>query len=295
MNHIRPLTGLRGIAALIVFLSHATNEGMLPWVFGRGFGQIGVMIFFVLSGFLMTHLYAHRDFNGKEIRAYAVARFARVVPLYLALLLISVIVSNFIDAGFYYEFDKPGRIIRSALFIDAPYVFWTIPVEVQFYAVFIGFWWLIQRRANPALLFAFAAATLVPSIVIYFLFDHKTPKIVSYYSYGFFIGAGTALIYNQLKANARFQTAANILGIVMLVLVFVNLPAVRERGGPAAFIFIDNTYVRTWLDPVSWIVVYGLTLCAALNARSLAILNWRRSALPGPRDAPRPGRGPRPP
>jgi len=56
MKYIHTLTGLRGLAALIVFVSHSANVGLLPHFFGTGFGQVGVMIFFLLSGFLMSHL-----------------------------------------------------------------------------------------------------------------------------------------------------------------------------------------------------------------------------------------------
>ena len=57
MKRIHTLTGLRGIAALLVFISHCGAQSILPSFLGKGFGQIGVMLFFVLSGFLMTHLY----------------------------------------------------------------------------------------------------------------------------------------------------------------------------------------------------------------------------------------------
>ena len=62
-KEIGALTGLRGVAALIVFVSHGANEGVLPAMLGNGFGQIGVMIFFVLSGFLMGQLYLRRSLD----------------------------------------------------------------------------------------------------------------------------------------------------------------------------------------------------------------------------------------
>ena len=108
--------------------------------FGRGFGQIGVMLFFVLSGFLMAHLYARNEFDSIQVRRYALARIGRVVPLYLMVLFISIIASNYVFPDFYYSFEELPSTLLAITFIKAPYVFWTIPVEVQFYCMFVGFW-----------------------------------------------------------------------------------------------------------------------------------------------------------
>ena len=44
------------------------------------------MLFFVLSGFLMGSLYLNRSFNRRNIWHFVVRRFARVIPLYYAVL-----------------------------------------------------------------------------------------------------------------------------------------------------------------------------------------------------------------
>jgi len=57
MSHINSLTGLRGMASFIVFISNCANQGMLPAMSSNGFEQMGVMIFLILSGILMDYLY----------------------------------------------------------------------------------------------------------------------------------------------------------------------------------------------------------------------------------------------
>ena len=97
MKEIRPLTSLRALAALLVFMYH------YAWLFppsARGItdavewiplmsvwrqGQVGVSIFFVLSGFLITRIYFDKMASGRApLRLYFVKRVARIWPLFVA-------------------------------------------------------------------------------------------------------------------------------------------------------------------------------------------------------------------
>ena len=90
---IRRLNTLRGIAALIVVISHFSNtSGLWGKVLGQGAGQFGVMLFFLLSGFLMSHLYWEREPTSRTQLFYAVSRVARVIPLYLVVVFFSFII-----------------------------------------------------------------------------------------------------------------------------------------------------------------------------------------------------------
>lgn len=53
---IDALDGLRGFAALLVVMSHTSNEGMhlIPFLDFRGTGKSGVFLFFLLSSFLLS-------------------------------------------------------------------------------------------------------------------------------------------------------------------------------------------------------------------------------------------------
>jgi len=87
-GEIRPLTSLRFIAALLVFLHHfggflygtaATSIGLALIVEGH----FGVNIFFVLSGFLITYRYfSDPDDKPLNLFQYIVKRIARIYPLY---------------------------------------------------------------------------------------------------------------------------------------------------------------------------------------------------------------------
>jgi peptidoglycan/LPS O-acetylase OafA/YrhL len=273
VKQIHTLTGLRGLAALIVFIDHSATESLLPRFLGHGFGQIGVMLFFVLSGFLMAHLYVHEIFDRQNVSKYAFARIGRVIPLYLLLLLLSVAISLFISPeSFYpYKFYKLKYVATALLMIDAKYVFWTIPVEVQFYVLFVGFWALYKKGYNGFYLLAFSLITLVPAVIVYALFS-KLPKFVSTYSYAFFLGVATALLLERIKHNRIINKYSTPVGAVALVLLFLNLPEIRLEYG---LVLGEREYFRTWLDPLTWTIVYVVFLCAVMNSRGLSLLSGK--------------------
>ena len=86
MRHLQSLTPLRGIAALTVLMFHlARNSGdsSLPAFFLRGY--LGVDLFFVLSGFVLTHVYVQGflgDTSWRSAGAFLWARVARIYPVH---------------------------------------------------------------------------------------------------------------------------------------------------------------------------------------------------------------------
>lgn len=93
MARIDNLTGVRAVAALWVVLFHL-NVAMTP-VHGRlgsvvAHGLFGVDLFFVLSGFVLSMVYARRlpeRFQWSAYRDFLVRRFAKIYPLHLLTLL----------------------------------------------------------------------------------------------------------------------------------------------------------------------------------------------------------------
>src|SRR5688572_25065264 len=99
------IDGLRAIAVLAVFIHHL-NPGLLPG------GFVGVDIFFVISGFLITsQVFAEIRQNTFSLKRFYQRRINRIVPALTTVLLASVIAGAFILS--------PADLIRlniSALF-----------------------------------------------------------------------------------------------------------------------------------------------------------------------------------
>lgn len=89
------LTGLRGIAALLVLFFQVRMLQNLELDFGvfdafSRFGHLGVDVLFVLSGFILNHVYRGMFVDGFDmaaLRSYGAARVARIYPLHLVTLL----------------------------------------------------------------------------------------------------------------------------------------------------------------------------------------------------------------
>lgn len=92
---IASLTGLRIYAALAVFFSHMYHFqyfGLPPVLvlLVSSLGQLGVSLFYVLSGFVL-YLRYHQGFQQKaDIRAFYIARFARIYPVFLLTALLAL-------------------------------------------------------------------------------------------------------------------------------------------------------------------------------------------------------------
>lgn len=92
-RYVPALTGLRAIAAYLVFLHHYNPASPGTFAYRLFFqGYVGVSLFFVLSGFLIYYRYADTYFEQKywSWRSYLQNRFVRIFPLYALLLVITV-------------------------------------------------------------------------------------------------------------------------------------------------------------------------------------------------------------
>ncbi len=107
---LKPLTSIRGIAALVVVLYHLRESfpRVLALSWAPVHGELAVDLFFVLSGFILTHVY-NQEFTItiRSAMRFYIARLARIYPLHLVTLLatlLAVSVSPSIAASFRADF-----------------------------------------------------------------------------------------------------------------------------------------------------------------------------------------------
>lgn len=238
-DHLPTLDGLRGFAALVVLASHlAQATGILAAFFGNSGGQIGVMLFFALSGFLMAHVYFERSLGGHALLGYAVARVARVVPLYLAVVLLSYLGTA---TGWFraYPIDD-AKLLAHLLFQSGESVLWTIPVELRFYVLFCLFWALFR-------LSGLAAAVAVAAILVAYYLLPPGGMPVMRLGHFFLIGllawfaSGCSRIAGGRTADACFLLAAAVLALsfpLPFEAVWGRAPRIWWEPQPALAVFV---------------------------------------------------------
>ena len=172
------LTGIRAVAAILVVATHAAyttgkyTHGYVGLVYSRM--EIGVPIFFVLSGYLLFAPWvraAATERAAPSVRRYAWHRVRRIMPAYVITVLVAFLVYHFRTAG-----PNPGHtwlglfrnLTLTQIYTD-DYLYsylhqgltqmWSLAVEVAFYVVLPVFAWLLlvvlcRRQWRPWLLLA---------------------------------------------------------------------------------------------------------------------------------------------
>jgi peptidoglycan/LPS O-acetylase OafA/YrhL len=208
--HYSPeLDGLRGVAVLAVMIYHTDAPYLLPG------GFIGVDMFFVLSGFLITSLLIQEfDESGSiRLRHFYMRRVLRLGPAVLGLLLTLCLVSflaldtdkansNYIDAliALVY-FSNWAR----ALSIHPPdYIAhtWSLSIEEQFYILWpCTLFYMLKFSKDRRVIFATTGAIAVASWTLR--------------NYQFASGTSIERIYNGLDTRADALMVGCALGIVL--------------------------------------------------------------------------------
>ena len=243
-REIRKLNALRGIAALIVVLGHYGNHStILGGELTAGGAQFGVMLFFILSGFLMGHLYLGQSITRASIRRYAVARMARVVPLYCLVVLSSWALYQLGFTDILYFIPGIKAVLAHLLMLWGVSVLWTIPPEIQFYVLFCGFWWLWQRR--PPALYLLLAGIFATCWYLGFPrpqgkimgmpWDFSLPQALPYFAAGLLMGS----VYGRLRVPAGLVKNYNAWALLLIPMLY-----------PGVFTLLTGMTHGLWRDPL---------------------------------------------
>ena len=229
-DRLYAIDALRGIAVLLVCWFHFTQsnsmflaEDSLIKLSGK-YGFVGVDIFFVISGFILTHVLLSVNYNSKLFHKFLLHRLIRLEPPYLASIII-ILLLNYI-ASFWPQFNglEPMSYISNIgyLFSHIGYltgflgfswlnpVYWSLAIELQFY-ILIGVFFplLINLRSQvPLTLFLLSFLSLL---------DIKEVWILEYLPI-FILGMFAAMHYNNILKSPIFY----ILEIAVLSILVID-------------------------------------------------------------------------
>lgn len=181
----------RAMTAVYIVIHHvALSRG---WTSGPGFvfrfGAEGVMVFFLLSGFV---IFANEKDRAADLGGYALRRFRRIYPCLVIAMAVSAVVAGF-NGTFQQDFHisefigtllalqdissiKPGVIVDPFMG-NAP--LWSLSYEILFY-LFFPFVLMAWKRRPLATTHAIGAIS-VASYVLFSLYPNHLSLVVSYY------------------------------------------------------------------------------------------------------------------
>jgi peptidoglycan/LPS O-acetylase OafA/YrhL len=253
------LDGLRALAVTLVVLFHA-GAAWIPA------GYVGVDVFFVLSGFLITRNLAFElQSTGKiRFRTFYMRRVRRLFPA-----MISTIIFSFLGAFLLFSPQQLIDFFASAasatisianvyFWFEADYFdalattkpllhTWSLSVEEQFYLVWpiamYGLWRLLNRRGTFVALAGISVASLLLSQGL--LKNHPSFAFYLLPSRVFELGMGAMLVFLPDLRGRVLREGSAALGLIMIVssavfyteqTPFPGLPALLPVGGTALFI-----------------------------------------------------------
>lgn len=240
---IKPLHGLRAIAALTVLVGHLLPEGLAP--------SLGVVLFFLLSGFLMGKLYLAKPFARAAVTRYAAARFGRIYPLFAIVVVLAVAMPTL---GLPSPFRlAAGDLVPHLLLAGAGLTIWTISVECQFYALFLPLWYALGRVARPALWCGLGFA--VSALLAIWIQPFAGRIDLARYQHLFIGGVFLALIVRNWDPTRLAFLARLVLPLAMLAYAI-------------AFVLVESFYFQglVYGDPVI-IAICLILLASAACAR----------------------------
>lgn len=195
-RYIQSVDGLRAVAVIAVLLYHLG----IDWIPG---GFLGVDLFFVISGYVITGLILDsiERSGGLDLRAFYLSRVRRLVPALLAMVVFTTI---------YIGVYAPETVRR--FLIDLPYVFtgtmnWALVNRQQDYFESIGRPPLLQHTWSLAVEAQFY---LIWPLVLLFVLRYFGKKNISFVALAIALASGIALFIYSVQIDIRESAVSHV-------------------------------------------------------------------------------------
>lgn len=273
-GYFRSLEAIRGITAFAVVLYHLDDRLGLPFYFDNFF--IGVDLFFVLSGFVIFHVYGGQIRDWAGYARFLWLRFARIYPLHFATLIAFAVFQAVVTAigGSFEATIRPmlahndiWSFIGNVLAIQGLNTFagptfnipsWSISTELYTYAVFGALFWAGLIRPDKPFV-----GPVVIVIASYFLLVTQASQFQVMEDLGFIrntLGFAVGIIARGVFASLPAPSARTLTilqaGAVVLILGLLALPirvapyAIYTTPILCAFLIVAFAYDRAGLCPI---------------------------------------------
>lgn len=296
----RYITGLDGIRAIAVIMVLAYHLKLA--LFKSGF--LGVTVFFVLSGYLITGILISEVEEGTiDLKNFWLRRIRRLVPAVMSMAVVIIFVSAVVNRIIFTKgckdflasvlgFNNWWQIFNKISYFEAagvpsPFTHcWSLAIETQFYLIYplilLGIYKLVKSRgegrANRGLLFAGVTLllALISVILMIVLFDPQQDASRVYYgtdtrAFSLLFGALLAILWEYRMVPRRLSANVNmVLGSVSFAVLLVMTIAIN---GSSNFWYRGGQFFGTILTVL---MVYAVSGRKTWLSRFLSnpVLKW---------------------
>jgi peptidoglycan/LPS O-acetylase OafA/YrhL len=274
IDYIKGLDGIRALAVILVIIHHYLmpfSSYLAHGIFGKltimiaKVGWVGVDMFFVISGYLITQILIKRPVkNFQDYKLFIANRAWRLLPAYLACLLIftymafelnanSKVLNNSVSLWTLTSNIQSAFIDRTAL-MDSQFNlvhFWSLALEWHFYI------------SIPVLLWLFRAYWLVASLLLILAF--VTVCRLDAFAMGIFLSIGLT------KIKQQYVLYLGVAGVILFASSLVTI----------AF---DTTPFKkiAWLQTYGYTIIalgFALALCPIITNQAKSLVNTLESKI----------------
>ncbi len=296
---IKGLDVLRGVAVLLVILRHAHLEDFAL----KEFGWLGVDLFFVISGVLVSGL-LFKEYQEKgtvNIKRFLIRRGFKIYPSFYFFILVDVLL-HWCNTHTFYE----TKLLLQEIFYIQNYTngiwwhTWSLDVEEHFYLVLAFFGFLISGKKilyNKKLMIGAMISLLIISFLIRFEYAfshrHEVPLFVTQTHLradGLLVGVLLSYILHFTNWNQHITNRKIILFITGLLLL---IPGFIYRGGSYEMSTYGLTMVNLGFGLITLIAVEPFAMSiyikkviqlpaeflASIGKNSYSIYLWHLTAL----------------
>lgn len=252
-RYISGLDGLRAISVIAVILYHLQVRGIVG-------GYLGVTIFFVLSGYLITDLLVNEweKYGAIDLKSFWIRRFRRLIPALLIMLILigfwitlfqrsfliglrsEILAATFYVSNWFYVVQDHSYFTKFSPPSPLQHM-WSLAVEEQFYIIWPIVMIISLRfvRQKEKLAIGIMGAAIVSAIAMAIIFTPGEDPSRVYYgtdtrAFSLLIGASLAFVWpsRKLKLNITYEEkkvldGAGVISFILLLLMFMFM---HEEG-----------------------------------------------------------------
>jgi len=259
LKHIVALDGLRGIAVLLVMFYHFVH---LPEVSGNKTdlqfnnvllsGWVGVDLFFVLSGFLITRILINSKDSPSYFSSFYLKRFLRIFPLYYLYLLISfcivlpysyahlngaeqakVLVAQHSQVWFWLYLSNIKQMFNGVFFGAGVGHLWSLAIEEQFYIMWPLIIYFFPLNTVKKIAAAIIGGALLLRIIMAFM--HVDPQLIYVFTFTRIdaLALGTLVAILSMQGYAfnfkKIKTAIPVLVLLSVIILYFFGPRAEHH------------------------------------------------------------------